>query len=394
VKPLALLAAALLAVSCSSVVPTATPTGPSSPTTAPTPSLATSPSPAPSPTVAPLVDEPLPAEVAADLQGVLDAYVVEHHLAPSISAAVLVPGVGAWYGASGFADTADEVGATPDTVYAVGSITKTFLAALILRLVEEGFLRLDDPAADHLGPVAGSKTNGATVRQLLGMRSGIDSYTDHFDQSLDTAYSIADLVDLVGPPHFAPGQEFEYSNTNYLLLGLIAEVVTGGPLSELLHEYLIDRFDLTRTYYGATDVAAEPLAHGYVAIGGELTDVYDGSGHLPFAAATSAALGAGSMASTTADIGRWIYLLYGGQVLRHDSQAELLDFSASIEYGLGTIRFVVPGTGQVIGHSGSIPGFTSAAYMGRDSGTIVVILTNGETLDMSGALNRLFAAAR
>jgi len=394
VKPLALLAAALLAVSCSSVAPTATPTLAPNPTTAPTPSLATSPSSAPSPTIAPLVDGPLPAEMAAALQAVLDDYIVEHHLAPSISAAVLVPGVGAWYGASGLAETAGEVAATPDTVYAVGSITKTFLAALILRLVEEGFLGLDDPAADNLGPVAGSKTNGATIRQLLGMRSGIDNYTDHFDQSLDTAYSIADLVDLVGPPHFAPGEEFEYSNTNYLLLGLIAEVVTGGPLGELLHEYLIDRFDLTRTYYGATDVAAEPLAHGYVTIDGALTDVYDGSGHLPFANATGAALGAGSMASTAADIGRWIYLLYGGQVLRHESQAELLDFSASIDYGLGTMRFVVPGGGQVVGHSGNIAGFMSAAYMARDSGTIAVILTNGETLDMSGALNRLFAAVR
>jgi len=332
--------------------------------------------------------------MVAALQGVLDEYVVENHLAPSISAAVLVPGTGWWYGTSGYADRESEGLATTDTVYAIGSITKTFVAALVLRLAEEGFLGLDDPASDHLGPVAGSKTNGATVRQLLSMRSGIDSYTDHFDQNFDAVYSVADLIDMIGEPHFAPGAEFEYSNSNYLLLGLIAEVVTGGPLGELLHEYLIDRFDLERTYYGSADVAAEPLAHGYVTIDGELTDVYDGSGHLPFAAATSAALGAGSMASDTADIGRWIYLLYGGQVLRPASQAELVDFSASIEYGLGTIRFVVPGTGQVIGHSGSIPGFASAAYMARDSGTIVVILTNGEMLDMNGALNLLFAAAR
>jgi hypothetical protein len=71
----------------------------------------------------------------------------------------------------------------------------------------------------------------------------------------------------------------------------------------------------------------------------------------------------------------------------------MLDFSASPQYGLGVMRFVAPPVGQVIGHSGGIPGFMSAAYMARDSGVIVVLLTNGETLDMSGALNRLFAAA-
>lgn len=385
----AVLAACLLLVACSAPTPTPSPTPsavPASPTTPVSPSPVAS-------AIAALVEGPLPAQVAAELQGVLDDYVVDHQLAPSISAAVVVPGVGTWHGTSGLADTAQQIGATADTVYAIGSITKTFVAALILRLAEEGLLRLDDPAADHLDALASSKTNGATVRQLLGMRSGIESYTDRFDESLDTAYSIADLLVLLGPAHFAPGDEFEYSNTNYLLLGLIAEEVTGVPLGDLLHEYLVDQFGLSRTYYGATEAAAEPVAHGYMTMDGELTDLYDGSGHLPFTNATSAAVGAGSMASTSADIARWIYLLYGGQVLSQESQADLLDFSASIDYGLGTMRFVVPSAGQVIGHSGSIPGFGSAAYMARNSGTVVVVLSNGETLDFDGALNRLFAAS-
>jgi D-alanyl-D-alanine carboxypeptidase len=347
-------------------------------------------------TIGPLVEGPLPAEVAADLQEVLDDYVIEHGLAPSISAAVIVPGVGTWSGASGLADIEEAVPATPDTVYAIGSVTKPFVAALILRLAEDGYLNLDDPAATHLGPISASKSNGATVRHLLRMRSGIDSYTDHEEFWEDRPWSVAEVLELVGEPHFAPGEQFEYSNTNYLMLGLIAEVVTGGPLGQLLHEYFLDRYGLTRTYYGASETVSEPLARGYTGSSTELHHLYDGSGQLPNANVASGALGAGSMASTASEVARWAYWLYSGDVLAPESQLEMLDFTATVDYGLGVSRFVLPGTGEVIGHtSQAIPGFgfDSAAYFERDSGIVVVILANGETLDIDGALNRMFDAA-
>jgi D-alanyl-D-alanine carboxypeptidase len=351
--------------------------------------------PAASAALPPLIEGPLTAEVEASLQEVLDVYVHEHQLVPSMSVAVIVPGVGTWRGATGWADIEGGVAATPESIYAVGSVTKTFVAALILRLAEEGFLDLDDPAADHLGPVAGSKANGATVRQLLGMRSGIANYTDHAGIFTEGPWSPASVLDIVGEPHFAPGEEFEFSNTNYLLLGLIAEVVTGGPLGDLLHEYLLWPHDLTRTYYSAAEPADEPVAHGYAGGRNELRDIYDGSGRLPNANIASAALGAGAVASTATDVARWVHALYSGDVVSAASQGQMLDFGDSVEYGLGVERFVLPSAGQVIGHTGSHTGFgySTAGCIAPASGVIVAMLSNGERLDIDGALNGLFRAA-
>lgn len=392
-RRVALLAAALFAVSCSTATPTQTPTFTPGPTIAPTqhasPTATPSPGATSSSTPAPLVDAPLPAKVEVELQEALDGYVAEG-LVPSLSATVMVPGVGGWSGAAGAADRERAVAATPGTAYAVGSITKTFAAALILRLAEEGFFGLDDPAADHLGPVAASKTNGATIRQLLGHRSGIYNFTDNPDIDKDKPWTVEDLLALVGEPHFAPGERFEYSNTNYLLLGLIAEVVTGGPLGELLHEYLLGPLDLERTYYGASEVVDEPFAHGYLVADGEYHDVYDGSGHVPFASATSAASGAGSISSTTADVGRWLYLLLSGQVLSDNSQRQMLDFGATPSYGLGIGRWpIAPGV-VALGHGGSIYGFLSTAAYVRDSGVVIVVFGNADPFDIDGLTRRLY----
>jgi D-alanyl-D-alanine carboxypeptidase len=393
----ALLATVAL-VGCSSAT-TPSPSASAAATLSASPSATATVSPSSTPnasaTLPPLVEAPLPAEVEASLQEILDAYVGEHQLVPSMSVSVIVPGVGTWRGAAGLADIEGDVAATPETVYAIGSVTKTFVAALILRLAEDGFLDLDDPAADHLGPVAGSKANGATVRQLLGMRSGIENYTDHSEIFSDGPWSPAGVLDIVGEPHFAPGERFEFSNTNYLLLGLIAEVVTGGPLGDLLHEYLLAPEDLARTYYGASEVADEPVAHGYVGSSDGLRDIYDDSGMLPNANIASAALGAGAMASTASDVALWVHELFSGEIVTADSQTQMLDFGDSVEYGLGVQRFVLPSASQVIGHTGSHAGFgySTAACMARDSGVIVAMLTNGDRLDIDGALNRLFESA-
>lgn len=385
------LAAALLAISCSTPMPSASPSAaPSSPTVGPSETPSPNTTAAPSATVGPILDVPLSANAAEALQAVIDGYLVEHGLAPSISAAVIVPGVGIWSGSGSFADREAEVRATPDTVYAIGGITQTFVAALILRLAEDGYLALDDPAAEYLGPTAAAQTNDATVRQLLGHRSGIDDYYPVVRP--DQAWTIEELLGLIGAPHFSPGTDTEYSNTNYLLLGLIAEVVTGGPLGELLHEYLLDRFDLTRTYYAASETVDEPFARGYVVADGVYRDVYDGSGHLPNTNSASATRGAGAMASTASDLARWIYLLCSGQVLRPESQSAMFDVSRSTEYGLGVVQLSDRSAGQVVGHSGSADGFMGAGYYALRSGMVVVFLTNGWDLDPPETLNRFFEA--
>lgn len=390
-RPLALLAAGLLLAACSSPTPTPSPT----PTLVHSdPTMGSSPRPSPAPSRTPLVDtfdSPLPADVVERLENVLAGYAVDNSLV-SISAAVLVPDVGYWQAAAGLAERDNEVAATPDTAYHISAITQTFVAALILRLAEEGYLTLDDPSADHLGPLAGSKSNGATIGQLLGHRSGIDTYFGEVTD--DRPWTFEELLNQVGRPPMAPGGPAAYSPTNYLLLGAIAEVVTGGPLGELLHEYLLDRFGLQRTYYTFTDTVDEPFAHGYELVDGTLVDVYDGSGHLPFANETTITRGVGAMASTAPDLARWMHLLCSGEVLSAESQEQMLDFDAFEGHGKGLVRFGVPGSvGQVIGRGGGGFGYGASAYCDEDTGMVLAVLTTGEFPDPTQLLDRFFAAA-
>ena len=384
-KSFATLAALLLAGACSGVAPRPT----AAPTIVSTPSAPPSSTPLALPSVAPYVEAPLPNDTAARLQEVLDDYIALGGT-PSISAAVIVPGTGTWASAVGLAEVTAAEPATPETVYAMGSITKTYTAALIMLLAEAGELDLDDAAADHLGALAASKANGATVRQLLGHRSGIFNYTDDTQIFEDRPWTVDEVLELVGAPRFEPGERFEYSNTNYLLLGLVAEAVSDRPLTDLLREYLFEPLDLDRTLYGPGEIAPEPVAHGYTA--GDV-DVYDASGVLPNANLASAAVAAGAMSASARDIARWLFSLYSGRVLTDESLAQMLDFRASMDYGLGVGLVAFPRGRVVIGHDGGIPGFISSGYFDRRSGVVVVVLTNGESLDVFGIVNRLFIEA-
>jgi D-alanyl-D-alanine carboxypeptidase len=330
--------------------------------------------------------------VAARLQGILASYLATSGT-PSISAAVIVPGVGAWQGAVGTASRLDDEGATPDTVYALGSITKTYVAALVMLLAEEGRFSLDDLAADHLGALAGPKANGATIRQLLGHRSGVFNYTNDPRAFEDKPWTFAELLDLIGEPTFEPGEQFEYSNSNYLLLGELVEYVTAGPITRPLHERLLDPLGLSHTFYGPIEKTGGPLAHGYTTEGGMELDGYDDSGVLPTENLASAARSAGGMSATAADVARWMSSLYSGQVLSDESLNEMLDFSASGSYGLGVgLTFLRSGR-TAVGHDGGIPGFISVGNYDRQSGVVVVVLSNGMELDMFGIQDDLFNAA-
>ena len=397
-RPLALLAAFLLAA-CSSVTPTPTagPSAAASPLTTParTPAPATA-TPAPTTTLSgDAFGRSLPADTVARLEGVL-ASAMEGDPLISISAAVLVPGVGYWEYAAGLADRENEVAATPDTAYAIGGITHTFVAALVLRLVEDGYLDLDDPAADHLGPLGGEKSNGATVEELLGHRSGIGSY--YHDLDFDRPWTLEELLANVGAPEFHSGGQYsEYSPTNYLLLGTIAEVVTGGPLGQLLHEYLLNPLGLERTYYTFGESVEEPIAHGYDGLEPPLVDVNDGSGQIPFANAASISRGNGAMASTAPDLVRWMEALCAGELLGTDLHQQMFTFGGgdpSGGQGLGVIQVnLANSASNVRGHYGGDFGYGGFAFCQEETGTIAVVLTTPGLRDPSTTLELLYAAA-
>ena len=151
-------------------------------------------------------------------------------------AATVMSTDGTWSGAAGKADGVRDV--EVDSQFAIASITKTVIAAQVMQMVEAGELGLDDPATDHL-PAVDFDANGATIRQLLGMRSRIPDYDSIFD-SLATdrqrRWTTTDVLALVAADRSPAGDFFEYSSTNYVLLGLIIEQVRGRAVADVLRD--------------------------------------------------------------------------------------------------------------------------------------------------------------
>jgi D-alanyl-D-alanine carboxypeptidase len=260
----------------------------------------------------------LPEPVAASLQAVLDD-AVEQGTFRGLTAAVIVADSGSWSGAAG--DDLQGEPLTPDAQLLTASVGKTVTAGQVLRLVEEGKLDLDDPAADHLPPeVRFFDANGATIRDVLGMRSGIADPPGYIEL-VDMGSTPAELLKRVPEPFFPAGSEVEYANINYILLGMIIEHVTGQSLWEALRSGVLDRPGLDRLAYREKGALA---ADGW------------------------------RIESDPASLARWGYELYGGFVVSDASLRQMTDFQGEY-YALGTVSFSDDFGVPAIGHGGQEP---------------------------------------
>ncbi len=242
---------------------------------------------------------PLPAPVADSLQAVLDG-AVEQGTFRGVTAAVIVADSGSWSGAAGIADAGTPL--TPDAQLPIASVGKTIIAAQVLLLAEQGKLGLDDPAADHLPRELGSfDTNGATIRHLLSMRSGIPDLPDITEPVPTAAEFLKTFTDV---RTFPAGSRIKYSNTNFVLLEVIIEAIARRPIEEVLRD-----------------------------------EVLNGQGLDPLRQTATASIAFdGVRESDSASLARWGYELYGGFVLSDASLREMTDFRGDW-YGLGAIDF-------------------------------------------------------
>lgn len=352
----------------------------SSPSATATPASA-EPSPSPTPpspigSYPELSEAPLAADVAERLQGALDA-AVERGSLGAIAAAVIVPGEGAWSGAAG--TTPDGAPLTPDAQFAIASVTKTVVAAQVLTLVEQGLIGLDDEIADHLPPDLEVDANGATVRELLSMLSGLAHEPERVEPDIVEApahaHAIGDWLPLVGPPEEPAGQSFFYNNVNYVLLGAAVEHVTEQPLATVLRDGVLSGDGLERLVYQDAERPQGPLVgpgeFEDFPVGQEAIDA--GGGFLPSRAVATTAGAAGGMASDAISMARWGYQLYGGFVLDPEHLALATDVEDG--YGLGCHPVTEFGL-RGIGHQGEVPGYRSLLYADRATGTIIALLVN------------------
>jgi D-alanyl-D-alanine carboxypeptidase len=317
-----------------------------------------------------LGDEPVPEALAAELQDVLDTSADDDGLA-----ATLMTPQGIWTGASGFA--VGDRAMSPDDQMAIGSITKSIVAAQVMQLVEAGELRLDDPAADRLPPGLEFDTNGATVGDLLAMRSGIPDYVEALWTSLSTdklhVWTTDEVLALVGTDRARAGETFSYSSTNYVLLGLIVEHVTGRPLGEVLRDGVLSGDGYERLIYQPAERPSEPTATSF---GDPANTLEESGGYLPSLAGVTAAGAAGGMASDSLSLARWWRELCAGRVVSGSSLDEMTDFAERTEYGLGIADY--GRDSGWVGHGGLHVGFSSEAACDTKHGIVVVVMANSE----------------
>jgi D-alanyl-D-alanine carboxypeptidase len=280
-------------------------------------------------------------------------------------------------GVAGFADIGAHVTMRAADHYRIASVSKAFVSVVVLQLEAEGKLDIDDPVEQFL---PGLVPNGAAIslRQLMNHTSGLFDYTadETFGASILTnpsrVWAPRELLPfgLMHAPRFAPGTNWEYSNTNYIVLGLVAEAVARKPLAESCQERIFGPRGLTSTSFPLDIALDAAFVHGYVNLGGgSLVDV------APLLSPTYA-WAAGGIVSNARDVSAFYRGLFTGKVLRPVQLAEMkAGTQYSGTYGLG-IEFEVTKCGRAYGHNGSIPGWRNEALTTADGKRQAVVMVN------------------
>ncbi|MEV0887682.1 serine hydrolase domain-containing protein [Streptomyces microflavus] len=270
----------------------------------------------------------------------------------------------------------------------IGSNTKTFVAVVVLQLVAERRMSLDAFVDTYLpGLVRGKGIDGRriTVRQLLQHTSGLPEYTSHLGDDA-RYYAPRELLAtaLRHPADFDPGKSWKYSNTNYVLAGLIVQKVTARPLADEIDRRVIKRIGLRHTYFPAAGDASirEPHPHGY----------YQESAQTPLRDITemdpSWGWAAGQMISTNSDLNRFFTALLAGRLIPPAELAQMrttvpaeATFGPGARYGLGLVSRPLPCGGLSWGHGGSFPGYETRGGVtadGRAANIAVTLQLTGE----------------
>jgi D-alanyl-D-alanine carboxypeptidase len=383
-------------------------TAPASPTATPAPSAP----PIELPVLAPIpVSMLAPAAVAssihrddateAALQKALDEARSSRQGAPALQAAVVFPDGSIWTGQSGVAIRSPSTAVARETLFSVGSISKTFVAALTLRLVERGTIGLDDLLSMYVPdyPNAGH----ITVRQLLSHTSGLrDLFTSpgmaaDILADPDRVWTAQEVLARIGKPYFSPGKGWRYSNTNYVLMGLVIEKATGRTVAEQVREEFLEPLGLNHTFLQSEEKPAGMLSHGYSTKGKANTRAIDSATDMiPYNSEVTACGPAGAYASTADDLARWGSALYSGAVISHSSLAAMADVSISTQfkarpYGLGFEKWGLSGK-WTWGHLGALDGYAASLKYLPDLHVTIVVLANSDGAKPTTASGALLAA--
>lgn len=309
---------------------------------------------------------------------------------PSASLAIVQNGAIAYLRAYGDASIDPRQAASPDMRYSVGSISKQFTAAAILLLAEQGKLSLDDAVARFIPDL--TRAQEVTIRQLLSHTSGYQDYwpQDYVMPSMLQPVTADKILDLWArkPLDFDPGTQWQYSNTNFVIAGLIAEKASGEPLLQFLSEHIFGPLVMKSVMNIDQERLTTTDATGYLRYGiGPLRIApKEGKGWL---------FAAGELAMPAGDLAKWDISLINQTILKPASYAAM-EHETVLKNGLGTRYGLGVGVREELGrraieHGGEVSGFTAANLVFPDDKLAVVVLTNEDSVGASGDLAKKIA---
>lgn len=279
-----------------------------------------------------------------------------------------------WSAVAGLADREAEIPMQTSDKFLIASITKTFMAALTLRLAELGEIDIDAPL-DNLLPDFPASSQ-LTFRRLLGHRAGVHDPTPQLVSDRDgppdptRVFQPEELLDAAAPftPTYTPGSRHEYSNANYWVAGAALEAATGSDIASLMEEHVLTPLGLESTSFFDSSLPEVEIVNSYHDLDRDGTP--DPLGKVPLPGFVTPAWTAGAMISTVDDLTSFFSALVGGDFLEDESREAMFDTSGD-SYGLGVYE-----RSGAIGHDGGITGFLSAVFYDERTGAVVAVLTN------------------
>jgi len=311
--------------------------------------------------------------------------VLERTGVPSASVAVVRGGRLTYAKAYGHEQLDPPLAARADQRYSIGSISKQFAASCILLLQQEGKLSLDDNVSRWLPDL--TRSSEVTIRQLLSHTSGYQDYwpQDYVPPMMLQPTTTQDIMDRWAkkPLDFDPGTRWQYSNTNYVIAGVIVEKVSGMPFFDFLRTRILAPLGLASAMDIDVSQLTEPEATGYMryALGPLHPAPKEGKGWL---------FAMGELSMTAGDLAKWDVSLINRSLLQPVSYRELetevlLDNGVGTGYGLG-VSVGTTGGHRVISHSGEVSGFTAQNLVFPDDSAAVVVLTNQDAARAAGGI--------